>query len=281
MKKLVTVLTVMIFCLGLTACGGDDTTEAIDPGATSAVSGKVTLNGSTSMEKLVNGLAEVILEDYPDLVLESQFTGSGAGIEAVSAGTTDIGNSSRSLTEEEKEEGLVENIVAIDGIVVITSTDNTTSSLTKEQLSKIYTGEIRNWNEVGGKDQPIVVLGREAGSGTRGAFEELLDVIEICEYAQEINETGAIVAKVASIPGAIGYVSLDVVDDTVKPLMIDGVEPTVKNIKGGTYALQRPFIMATKGEISEQSEQIQAVFNFIKSEKGRKLVSDVGLITVD
>lgn len=276
MKKIVGIVLALVLCLGLTGCGSSD---GKDTGGTKGVSGTVRLNGSTSMEKLVTGLAEVIREEYPDLTLDPQFTGSSAGIEALLGGTADIGNSSRELKDAEKEKGVVENVVAIDGIAVISDKTNKATDLTKEQLVKIYKGEITNWKEVGGTDQQIVVIGREAGSGTRGAFEEILDVADECKYAQEVDSTGGVMAKVATTPGAIGYVSLDVVDDTVSALKLDGVEASEATIKEGSYALQRPFVMGTKGEISEQSEAIKAVFDYLNSEAGQKLIKDVGLIS--
>ena len=237
--------------------------------------------GSTSMEKLANALAESFMAAYPGVTVTAEFTGSGAGIEAVTAGSVDIGNASRNLTDDEKAAGIMENIVAIDGIAVVADTANEVAGLTADQLASIYKGEITNWSEVGGADQPIVVVGREAGSGTRSAFEELLAIEYQCAYANELDSTGAVMAKVASTPGAIGYVSLDVLDDTVKTVAVDDVEPTVENIKGGTYALSRPFVMATNGEISEQSEAVQAIFTYLASDEGKALVESVGLITVD
>lgn len=245
------------------------------------LSGSVTMAGSTSMEKLANALAESFMAKYPGVTVNAEFTGSGAGIEAVAAGSVDIGNASRNLTEEEKANGVMENIVAIDGIAVVTDPANTAEGLTKDQLIQIYKGEVKNWSEVGGADQAIVVVGREAGSGTRGAFEEILEVKDQCAYANELDSTGAVMAKVASTPGAIGYVSLDVIDDTVKTLNIDEVEPSVENIKSGSYLLSRPFVMATKGEISEQSEAVQAIFTYLASEEGKALIESVGLITAD
>lgn len=279
MKKALGVLLTLVLCLGLTGCGGSD--DSSTDTSNGDVSGNVSLNGSTSMEPFVNGLSEAIREVYPNLVLEPQFTGSGAGIEAVTNGTADIGNSSRSLTDEEKAGGLEENIVAIDGIAVIVHPDNDVEDLTTDQLKKIYTGEITNWSEVGGADEAIVVVGREAGSGTRGAFEEILGVEDACKYAQELNETGAVVAKVGETEGAIGYVSLDNVKDSVKALKLDGVEASEETIKDGSYSLQRPFVMATKGKISEQSKEVQAVFDFINSEAGQKVIEQVGLIIPD
>ena len=277
MKKALGVLLTLVLCLGLTGCGGSD--DSSTDTSNGDVSGNVSLNGSTSMEPFVNGLSEAIREVYPNLVLEPQFTGSGAGIEAVTNGTADIGNSSRSLTDEEKAGGLEENIVAIDGIAVIVHPDNDVEDLTTDQLKKIYTGEITNWSEVGGVDEAIVVVGREAGSGTRGAFEEILGVEDACKYAQELNETGAVVAKVGETEGAIGYVSLDNVKDSVKALKLDGVEASEETIKDGSYSLQRPFVMATKGKISEQSEAVQAIFEFIDSEAGQKVIEQVGLVS--
>lgn len=245
------------------------------------LSGSISMAGSTSMEKLSNALAESFMAKYPGVTVTAEFTGSGAGVEAVAAGSVDIGNASRNLTEEEKAGGVAENIVAIDGIAVVTDPANTASGLTREQLSGIYTGEIRNWKDVGGADQAIVVVGREAGSGTRGAFEELLEIEDQCAYANELDSTGAVMAKVAATPGAIGYVSLDVIDDTVKTLSVDEVEPTVENIKGGSYLLSRPFVMATKGEISEQNEAVQALFAYLASDEGKALIEGVGLIVTD
>ena len=220
-----------------------------------------------------------MLVKYPNLTIEPQFTGSGTGIQSAIAGTADIGNSSRALKDEEKAEGLVENIVAIDGIAVVVDKANTVTNLTQDQLKQIYTGAITNWKEVGGADQQIVVIGREASSGTRGAFEEILEIEEKCKYAQELNETGAVMAAVAATPGAIGYVSLDNVDDSVIAVSLDGVAPSEDTVKDGSYALQRPFVMATKGEVSEQSEAVKAVFDFINSEDGQAVIEAVGLVS--
>ncbi len=245
------------------------------------LSGSITLIGSTSMEKLSNAVAEDFMNKNRNVTVTPEFVGSGAGIEAVINGTADIGNSSRNLKDAEKEAGAVENIVAIDGIAVVLDKSNTVTNLTKDQLIGIYTGTIRNWSELGGNDQPIVVIGREAGSGTRGAFEEILKVEDQCVYANELDNTGAVMAKVASTKGAIGYVSLDVVDDSVTVADLEGVAATAENIKAGNYFLSRPFVMATKGEISEQSELIQAFFEYLKSEDGKAIIEAVGLITVD
>lgn len=245
------------------------------------VSGTITMAGSTSMEKLANAVAESFMAKYPDVTVTAEFTGSSAGVEAVLNGSVDIGNSSRNLKDEEKASGAVENIVAIDGIAVIADKENTVADLTTEELVGIYTGEIKNWSDIGGNDEAIVVVGREAGSGTRGAFEELLDIEDACAYANELDSTGAVMAKVASTPGAIGYVSLDVLDDTVTALSLDGVEATEENIKAGTYSLCRPFVMATNGEISAQSDAVQELFAYLQSEEGKDLIKTVGLIIPD
>lgn len=265
---------------GDTAAAADNTTEA-EKQDNANLSGTISMSGSTSMQKLAQALAEAFNAKYPGVTVTPEFTGSSAGIEAVTAGTVDIGNSSRNLTDSEKAAGVVENVVAIDGIAVISNKETNVAELTKQQLSDIYTGAITNWSELGGGNEAIVVIGREAASGTRGAFEELLEVEDKCKYANELDSTGAVLAKVASTPGAIGYVSLDVVDDTVTAMKLDGVEPTVENIKAGNYFLSRPFVMATKGEISEQSEAVQALFDYLKSDEGKALVEQVGLITVD
>ena len=303
-KGLALVGACILFAMSLAACGNSDT--AADAGSTAAtsteagsvaestvaessvaateaatdLSGSISMVGSTSMEKLANALSEAFMEKYPDVTVTAEFVGSGAGIEAVTNGTADIGNSSRSLKDEEKAAGVVENVVAIDGIAVCVDPANEVADLTKEQLTNIYNGTVTNWKEVGGADEPIIVIGREAGSGTRGAFEELVDLKDACKYANELDSTGAVIAKVASTPGAIGYASLDALDDSVKALSLEGVEATAENIKAGNYFLSRPFVMATKGEISEQNDLVQAWFDFVLGDEGQQVASEVGLITV-
>ena len=295
-KKMVAILTAAtMVAAGVMGCGSSDTnadannsndnttqteSQATDNNTAdnTDLSGSVTLAGSTSMEKLANAMNEAFMEKYPNVSATAEFTGSSAGIESLAAGSVDIGDASRALSDDEKGQGIVENIVAIDGIAVITDTDNTITDIKSEDLAKVYTGEITNWKDLGGKDEQIVVIGREAGSGTRDAFEELMDVKDSCKYAQELDSTGAVLAKVAATPGAVGYVSLDVLDDTVNGLKINSVEPTEDNILAGDYVLQRPFVMATKGEISEQSKQVQAYFDFINSADGQNVIKSVGLI---
>lgn len=288
-KRLAVLAAACLMALGMTACGNGDSSSSSAgssaAGSSSAassaakVSGTVTMSGSTSMEKFCSALIESLKKEYPDIKATAEYTGSGAGIEAVTKKTVDIGNASRALKDEEKKNGLEENVVAIDGIAVITDKNNAATNLTKEQLSDIYTGKITNWKDVGGKDEAIVVIGREAGSGTRGAFEELLKIEDQCKYAQEVDSTGGVMAKVAATPGSIGYVSLDVIDDSVATLQLDGVEATEENIKAGKYALSRPFVMATNGAISEQSDAVKAVFDFINSDKGQEVIKSVGLIS--
>ncbi len=244
----------------------------------SNLKGSISMVGSTSMEKFATALSEVFMEKYPSVTVQAEFVGSGAGIEAVTNGSADIGNSSRNLKDEEKAKGVAENIVAIDGIAVVSDPANTVDNLTKDQLINIYNGTTANWKELGGADQPIVVIGREAGSGTRTAFEELLKLEDACKYSNELDSTGAVMAKAASTPGSIGYVSLDVLDDTVKTMKLESIEPTPENIKAGSYFLSRPFVMATKGEISEQSDLVKALFDYIYSDEGKDLVKAVGLI---
>lgn len=273
LKKMMVVLAgLFVIATAFTGCGNNDA------GGNENLSGTITLNGSTSMNKLANALKEGYMTANPGVVVNVEFTGSGTGIQAAIDGTADIGNSSRALKDEELSAGLIENIVAIDGIAIITNKDVDIKDVTAEQLAGIYKGEIKNWKELGGKDAPIVVIGRESGSGTRGAFEELLEVEDACAYAQEIDSTGGVLSTVANTPGAIGYISLDVIDDSVSIMAIDGVVASEENIVAGDYMLSRPFVMATKGEISAQSELVQSFFAYIESEEGQSIIKQVGLI---
>lgn len=297
-KKILSLLVAAsMLTFGLTACGGTETETAADPAAeenqdagaedtvdqaeqenTSDLSGTISLAGSTSMEKLCEALSESFMEKYPNITVTVEYTGSGAGLESLAAGSIDVGNSSRHLKDEETATGAVENVVAIDGIAVIVDKENSVTDISAEDLAKIYKGEITNWSELGGEDEAIVVIGREAGSGTRDAFEELLEVADECAYAQELDSTGGVLAKVASTPGSIGYVSLDVVDDTVTAVALDGVASTEENILAGDYLLSRPFVMATMGEVSEQNELVQTWFDYVHSEDGQNVISSIGLI---
>lgn len=285
LKLLGVAATVTMMAFGMTGCGSNNDTSSQSSQSSQAdakdngtLSGTVTMAGSTSMQKLANALAEGFMEKYDGVKVTAEFTGSSAGLESLAAGSVDIGNASRALSDSEKSKGAVENIVAIDGIAVITDSKNSVKEITSEDLKKVYTGEITNWKDLGGDDEAIVVIGRESSSGTRGAFEELLDIQDKCKYANEYDNTGAVMAQVAATPGAIGYVSLDVVDNSVIALSIDGVEANEKNIIDGKYLLSRPFVMATIGEVSEQSTAVKAFFEYIESEEGQAIIKKVGLI---
>ncbi len=295
-KLLAMALAATMAISGFAACGteesstsdNDSTSESSSTAGTTDddasdststdLSGTIQLDGSTSMQKVAAALQEAFMEKYPNVTVNVEYSGSGTGIANLIAGTVDIGNSSRSLKDEETSEGAVENVIAIDGIAVIVNTANTLTNITSEDLAKVYTGEITNWSELGGADEPIVVIGRESGSGTRSAFEELLEIEDACQYAQELDSTGSVLSTVVATEGAIGYVSLDVVDETVVALQLDGVDASEEEILAGNYALSRPFVMATMGEISEQSELVQAWFEFVESDEGQEIISGLGLI---
>ena len=252
--------------------------EATEEASAADLSGTISLAGSTSMEKLCEAMSESFMETYPGVTVTVEYTGSGAGLESLASGSVDIGNSSRHLKDEEVAGGAVENVVAIDGIAVIVDPANSVSDIPADKLAAIYKGEITNWSELGGNDEAIVVIGRESGSGTRDAFEELLEVKDACKYAQELDSTGGVKAKVAATPGAIGYVSLDVVDESIKAVSIDSVEPTEANIIAGDYLLSRPFVMATNGEISAQNDLVKGWFDYISSDAGKDVIKSAGLI---
>ena len=252
--------------------------EATEEAPAADLSGTISLAGSTSMEKLCEAMSESFMEAYPDVTVTVEYTGSGAGLESLASGSVDIGNSSRHLKDEEVAGGAVENVVAIDGIAVIVDPANSVSDIPADKLAASYKGEITNWSDLGGNDEAIVVIGRESGSGTRDAFEELLEVKDACKYAQELDSTGGVKAKVAATPGAIGYVSLDVVDESIKAVSIDSVEPTEANIIAGDYLLSRPFVMATNGEISAQNDLVKGWFDYISSDAGKDVIKSVGLI---
>ena len=294
LKKLLAFGAAAAIAAGLAGCGSSTTetttaaaatesseaasTEAASEASESDLKGSISLAGSTSMEKLCEAMSESFMEKYPNINVTAEYTGSGAGIESLESGSVDIGNSSRNLKDSELESGAVENVVAIDGIAVIVDKDNTVTDLSSEDLAKIYKGEVTNWKDLGGKDESIVVIGRESGSGTRTAFEELLKLEDACKYAQELDSTGGVLAKVASTPGAIGYVSLDVVDDTVQAVKLDGAEASEESILAGNYLLSRPFVMATMGEISEQNDLVKTWFDYIGSEEGQAVIKGLGLI---
>ena len=267
-----------------TAAEAEKTTEA----AGAELSGSISMSGSTSMEKFGNALAESFMEKYPDVTVTVEFTGSSAGVEAALSGASDIGNSSRNLKDEEKSAGAVENIVAIDGIAVAVDPKNTVTDLTKDQLISIYTGEVKNWSDLGGENMPIVVVGREAGSGTRGAFIELFGIEEkngdekvdnTTDEAQITNSTSVMLTTVAGDDYAIGYVSLGALDDSVKAVKIDGAEATADNVKSGDYKVSRPFNIATKE--GSESELAKDFISFILSKEGQAVVAENGYISDD
>ncbi len=265
MKKIISIL--LVATMALCALAGCSSTKG----------GSVSTDGSTSMEKVIGTLGEYFMEENEGVTFTYNPTGSSGGIKAVQSGTCDIGLSSRYLKDEEKDEGLVETVLAYDGIAIIVNTSNTAENLTVEQIAQIYTGEITNWSEVGGADGEIVLIGREAGSGTRDGFESITDTEDACQYRQELTSTGAVITAVESNPNAIGYASLASVGDTVKALSVGGVTPTEATVKDGSYAIQRPFVLVTK-EGTALSETAQDFFDFVTSSEANELISSAGVV---
>ena len=266
MKKIICIALAAVMALSLVACGGNN-----------GLSGKVATDGSTSMEKVIGALKETFEAENAGVEVTYNPTGSGSGIKAVQEGRCDIGLSSRALKAEEEEQGLVGTVLAYDGIAVIVNPENTVEDLTVEQTAAIYKGEITNWSEVGGIDAEIVLIGREAGSGTRGGFEEIVGVEDLCQYRQELTSTGDVITAVSQNPGAIGYASLASVKDTVKAIKVGGVAPSEETVKDETYAIQRPFVLVTK-EGTALTETAQAFFDFITSEAAREVISAAGVV---
>ena len=266
MKKIICIALAAVMALSLIACGGNN-----------GLSGKVATDGSTSMEKVIGALKETFEGENTGVEVTYNPTGSGSGIKAVQEGRCDIGLSSRALKAEEKEQGLVGTVLAYDGIAVIVNPENTVEDLTVEQIAAIYKGEITNWSEVGGIDAEIVLIGREAGSDTRGGFEEIVGVEDLCQYRQELTSTGDVITAVSQNPGAIGYASLASVKDTVKAIKVGGVAPSEETVKDETYAIQRPFVLVTK-EGTALTETAQAFFDFITSEAAREVISAAGVV---
>ena len=265
MKKIITMMMVAVLAISMLAgCGSNKTT------------GSVATDGSTSMEKVIGALGEAFQNDT-GISFTYNPTGSGSGIKAVQEGRCDIGLSSRALKAEEKEQGLVATTLAYDGIAVIVNPENTVEDLTVEQIAAIYTGEITNWSEVGGMDAEIVLVGREAGSGTRSGFEEIVGVEDLCQYRQELTSTGDVITAVSQNPGAIGYASLASVKDTVKAIKVGGVAPSDETVKDETYAIQRPFVLVTK-EGTALTETAQAFFDFITSKAAREVITAAGVV---
>ncbi len=236
----------------------------------------VATDGSTSMNKVIGALGEAF-ESETGITVTYNATGSGAGIQAVLEGRCDIGLSSRSLKDEEINNGLTGTLLAYDGIVMIVNPNNPISDLTTETIAKIYTGEITNWQDIGGDDAEIVLIGREAGSGTRDGFETITGTADKCKYRQELTSTGDVITTVASNPNAIGYTSLASVKDTVTILSIDGIAPNAETIKNGSYTMQRPFLLVTKNDAT-LSENTQNFIDYITSEKANKIISNAGVV---
>ena len=242
--------------------------------------GTVATDGSTSMESVIGALGEAFMEAEPDVTFTYNPTGSGSGIQAVSEGRCDIGLSSRALKDEEIESGLVETTLALDGIAIIVHPDNPVTDLDVETIAKIYTGEITDWADVGGEAGEIVLIGREAGSGTRDGFESITETADACKYRQELTSTGDVITTVSQNPNAIGYASLAAVGDTVKALAVDGVEPTEETVMDGSYVVQRPFVLVTR-EDEELSDVAQAFFDFALSEDSAEIITLAGAVPVN
>lgn len=265
MKKLIAVILTAVMSLSvLTGCGSSEAKA-------------VATDGSTSMEKVIGSLGEAFMAENSDINFTYNPTGSGTGITAVSEGRCDIGLSSRALKEEEKELGLEETTLAYDGIAVIVNPDNPVEDLDLETIAKIYTGEITNWSELGGNDAQIVLIGREAGSGTRDGFESITDTEDACQYRQELTSTGDVITTVTQNPDAIGYASVASVKESVKMLTVDGVEPTEESILDGSYLIQRPFVMITRAN-ENLSEAAQSFYDFALSEAAYEIITSAGAV---
>ena len=282
MKKLIAlVMAMMVMATLVVGCGKTTETSAetkTDDSNTS-LSGTVTTDGSTSMEKVIGYLSEAYMDENSDVKVTYNPTGSGSGIQAVQEGRCDIGLSSRDLTDEEEADGLVGTVVALDGIAIVVNPENGVTDLTIEQIAGLYTGEITNWKEVGGADAPVVLIGREAGSGTRDGFESITGTEDKCNYSQELTSTGDVIATVGSNPNAIGYASLASVNDSVRALKVEGVEPTTETIQNGEYKIQRNFVLVTKSG-TELSSAAQAFFDFATSDAADELIEKAGAVPV-
>lgn len=290
MKKILSAITAATLMLSLAACGstaGETTAAATTTaaaGETTAVSasteigGSVSTDGSTSMESLM-GIFQEVYPEVAGTTINYNPTGSGAGIQAVSEGRCDIGLSSRDLNDEEVASGLVGTVVAIDGIAIIVNPENPVADLTLEQIAQLYTGEITNWSEVGGSDAPVVLIGRESGSGTRDGFESITGTEDLCQYGQELSSTGDVITTVAGNPNAIGYASLSAVGDNVKAITVNGVAASEETVQDGSYVVQRDFVMVTKAD-TELSEAAQAFLDWAASTEADEYVREAGAVPV-
>lgn len=285
MKKFLTLALTAVMALSLlTACGSknDNSADTNTDGSNTetTLSGTVSTDGSTSMEKVINSLGESFMDMNKDVKFTYNPTGSGSGIQAVSEGRCDIGLSSRALKDDEKASGLVETVVALDGIAIVVNPENPVSDLDIDTIAKIYTGEITNWKDVGGNDAEIVLIGREAGSGTRDGFESITDTKDACQYRQELTSTGDVINTVSQNPDAIGYASLSAVGDSVKALTVGGVEATEETVKDGSYVVQRPFVLVTK-EGTKLSPAAQAFFDYALSADAASIIAAAGAVAAN
>ena len=285
MKKLFSLALTAALALSLLAgCGSKtdnaDTNTASTGSAGTTVSeltGTVNTNGSTSMEKVMKILIESFAEENPGVTVNYTGSGSGAGVTSAIDGTADLGLASRELKPEEESQGAQAHIVALDGVAVVVNPANPVGDLTVDQIAKIFTGEITNWKDLGGDDSEIAVYGREAGSGTRGAFEEIVGVTDNCKYLNEYSSTGDVIGNVASNPSAIGYASLSAVGDNVKAVKVNGVDCTEATVQDGTYEIQRPFIMITK-DGTQLSDAAQAFLDYAESSDVADLIAQAGAV---
>ncbi len=249
-------------------------------GCAQKLSGTVATDGSTSMEEVIGALGEAFMEQNDGVTFTYNPTGSGSGIQAVQEGRCDIGLSSRDLKDEEAASGLTATVLAYDGIAVIVHPDNPVADLDVETIAKLYTGEIANWKDVGGSDAPVVLIGREAGSGTRDGFESVTGTKDKCQYRQELTSTGNVITAVAQNPDAIGYASLASLDDSIRALTVGGVAPSEETVKDGSYAIQRPFVLVTKTD-TKLSDAAQAFFDFATSADASALISKAGAVAAN
>ena len=264
-KKIFSIATMAIILASvLTGCGEKE-------------GGTVATDGSTSMEKVIGALGEAFEGENSGVTFTYNPTGSGAGITAVVEGRCDIGLSSRALKDEEIQKGLTGSILAYDGIAVVVNPQNPVSDLSVEDIAKIYTGEISNWSEIGGSDGEIVLIGREANSGTRDGFETITKTEDVCKYRQELTSTGDVITTVANNPNAIGYASVASVKETVKVISVSGVVPTDETIKNGTYQIQRPFLLVTKTD-NGLGETSQKFFDFCFSDEAKSIIESSGVV---
>ncbi len=285
MKKFFALALTAVMALSmLTACGSKDNAsddnKGEEGGTTAALSGTVSTDGSTSMEKVINSLGESFMAANKDVKFTYNPTGSGSGIQAVTEGRCDIGLSSRALKDDEKASGLVETVLAYDGIAIVVSPENPVSDLDVDTIAKIYTGEITNWKDVGGDDAEIVLIGREAGSGTRDGFESITGTKDACAYRQELTSTGDVINTVSQNPNAIGYASLSAVGESVKALTVGGVKATEATVKDGSYVVQRPFVLVTK-EGTELSPAAQAFFDYAISPEVADIIAGAGAVAAN